>query len=178
MARQSKGRQCGYAAGYPAHEAMEADLVALEALSTDGLRCEWSRRFGSKPPPLRSPGLLRQVLAWKIQEAAFGSLDAETRRTLVGIATALERDGAYEPKVRRGLKPGVVLTREWRGVVHRVTVTTMGFEHLGKQHASLSDVARRITGTRWSGPRFFGLEQKAARKSSDRDRRSTAEVMS
>ena len=63
-------------------------------------------------------------------------------------------------KSARDLSPGVVLTREWKGVIHKVTVMAGGFQHLGKRYGSLSDIARTITGTRWSGPRFFGLEQK------------------
>ena len=70
-----------------------------------------------------------------------------------------------QPKVRRNFAPGVELTREWKGVIHKVIVTAGGFQHLGKQYRSLSDIARTITGTRWSGPRFFGLEQKPARPS-------------
>jgi hypothetical protein len=117
----------------------------------------------------RSSHLLRRVLAWKIQEAASGGLDAETRRTLNSVAIALERDGKYEPQIRRGLSPGVVLTREWKGIVHKVTVTRGGFECSGQRYKSLSDIARTITGTRWSGPRFFGFEQKTRRRSKDTD---------
>ena len=85
----------------------------------------------------------------------MGGLDAGTGRKLRDVATALERDGSYEPKVRRELSSGVVLTREWKGVIHKVTVTADGFQHRGQ---------RSITGTRWSGPRFFGLEQKSTRQ--------------
>ena len=94
----------------------------------------------------------------------MGGLDAVTERKLRDVATALERDGSYERKVRRELSSGVVLTREWKGVIHKVTVTADGFLHLGQRYKSLSDIARTITGTRWSGPRFFGLEQKSTRQ--------------
>ena len=83
-----------------------------------------------------------------------------TERRLGEIGKALERDGDYEPKVRRDFSPGVVLTREWKGTIHKVTVMAQGFQYLGKRYKSLSDIARTITGTRWSGPGFFGLEQK------------------
>ncbi len=89
---------------------------------------------------------------------AFGGLDLPSERKLREIADTLERTGTYEPKQRRDLSPGVVVTREWNGAVHRVAVTTGGFEYDGRRFKSLSDVARTITGTRWSGPRFFGLE--------------------
>jgi hypothetical protein len=103
------------------------------------------------------------MLAWQIQAEVHGALDLKTTRTLAAIAQALARDGAYQPQIMRSLSPGVVVTREWKGIVHKVTVTQHGFQHLGKTYRSLSDIARTITGTRWSGPRFFGLEQRTAR---------------
>ena len=111
-------------------------------------------------PSVRSRDTLLRLLAWQIQAAALGGFDADTEGKLRRIAKALEVDGDYEPKIRRDVSAGVVLTREWKGAIHKVTVTADGFQHLGKQYGSLSDIARTITGTRWSGPRFFGLEQK------------------
>jgi hypothetical protein len=107
--------------------------------------------------------LLRE-LAWALQANAFGGLNSMTERRLKQIADSLDRGEAITSKIRRDLPPGVVLTREWKGVVHTVTVTTEGFQHLGRRYASLSDIARAITGTRWSGPRFFGLDDKASCK--------------
>jgi hypothetical protein len=104
-----------------------------------------------------------RTLAWQLQAEAYGGLEMATVRQLRRIGKALERDGTYEPQTRRDIAPGVVLTREWKGVTHKVTVTADGFMHQGDTYRSLSDVARTITGTRWSGPRFFGLEQKPAR---------------
>jgi len=124
----------------------------------------WADRFYEEPPATRSRDLFARLLAWRMQEEARGGLDAVTGRKLRDVATALERDGSYEPKVRRELSSGVVLTREWKGVIHKVTVTADGFQHRGHRYKSLSDIARTITGTRWSGPRFFGLEQKCARQ--------------
>jgi hypothetical protein len=124
------------------------------------LRSVWRQRFGEAPPPIRSRDVLLHLMAWRIQAEAYGGLDAKTQKKLDSIAETLERGGDYTPKVARSLSPGVVLTREWKGNVHRVTVLAEGFQHLGKTYGSLSDIARTITGTRWSGPRFFGLEQK------------------
>ncbi len=160
------GRQ-RHAAGEPSHATGHAALARLEPMTARELRWEWKLKLGKDPPSTRSSHFLRRTLAWKIQESAFGGLDAETRRTLNSVATALERDGDYEPQIRRGPSPGVVLTREWKGVVHRVTVTRGGFDYAGRGYKSLSDIARTITGTRWSGPRFFGLGQKMRRRSSD-----------
>lgn len=124
----------------------------------------WRERLGGEPPAIRSSDVLLRLLAWRIQAEAFGGFDAPTERKLREVARALERNGTYEPKIRRDLSPGVVLTREWKGVTHRIDVTGDGFRHHGKSYRSLSDVARAITGTRWSGPRFFGLEQKSSRR--------------
>jgi Protein of unknown function (DUF2924) len=143
--------------------ALEAELDRLSFLRIDGLRAAWAQRFGSDAPPIRSGDVLLRLMGWKVQANVFGGLDAKTERKLRDIAEALERDGTYEPKIRHDLSPGVELTREWKGVVHKVIVMADGFQYLGKRYASLSDIARTITGTRWSGPRFFGLEQRAAR---------------
>jgi hypothetical protein len=164
MSREKKGRQRDAASQLAIHP-IESEFSALAGLAIGDLRMAWTNRIGNDPPAIRSRALFLRMLAWKIQEDAFGGLDADTRRALDRIAAALERDGSYEPKIRHDISSGVVLTREWKGVVHKVTVTAAGFQHLGKRYKSLSDIARTITGTRWSGPRFFGLEQKPARPS-------------
>jgi hypothetical protein len=140
--------------------ALESQLRAMAELPIVGLRKIWQDRLGDSSPPARSRQLLCQLLAWRLQEKAAGGLDNATKRALIRIAEAIEQGGSCESKIRRSLSAGVVLTREWKGIVHRVTVTADGFRHLGKAYGSLSDIARTITGTRWSGPRFFGLEQK------------------
>jgi hypothetical protein len=148
------------AAAPDAADAIETEFSALSRLPIDKLRTAWRDRFESEPPNIRSRSVLLNELAWRIQVDAVGGLDAPTERRLAEIGKALERDGDYEPKVRRDFSPGVVLTREWKGTLHKVTVMAQGFQYLGKRYKSLSDIARTITGTRWSGPRFFGLEQK------------------
>ncbi len=141
-------------------DTLETELAALAELPIDDLRQVWAARFGSEPPKLKSRSVIRSELAWRFQAEAFGGLDAVSARRLAEIGATLERDDEYEPKIRRDFSPGVVLTREWKGTIHKVTVMAQGFQHLGKRYKSLSDIARTITGTRWSGPRFFGLEQK------------------
>jgi hypothetical protein len=162
MGRSDNGRP-QLAVGQLSWDAVDLELSHLVSLSLTELRAAWANRFGTDAPKIRSREVLLRMLTWQIQEETFGGVDANTERTLSRIAAALERDGTYEPKVRRDVSAGVVLTRAWKGVVHTVTVTTNGFQHLGKCYKSLSDVARTITGTRWSGPRFFGLEQKSSR---------------
>jgi hypothetical protein len=100
------------------------------------------------------------MLAWHLQAAAFGDLEPETRRRLKQLAKAGQRNGVPRAS-SAGLRPGTVLLREWQGVRHGVEVTRDGFLHAGKRYRSLSQVARAITGTRWSGPRFFGLPARA-----------------
>jgi len=163
MLQQRKGRR-RRTAGRLASGSIEAELSALGASAIGDLKSTWAGRFNEEPPATRSRDLFARLLAWRMQEEAMGGLDVVTARKLRDIAMALERDGSYEPKVRRDLSSGVVLTREWKGVIHKVTVTADGFQHRGQRYKSLSDIARTITGTRWSGPRFFGLEQKSVRQ--------------
>jgi len=165
MATRKVNRQ-RLAAGSPRFDEIEQELSGLEELSLDQLRHAWRDRLGGEPPQLRTRDILLRMLAWRIQAEAFGGFDSKTERRLKEIAKGFERDPAYRPKTIRPLSPGVVLTREWKGVLQRVTITQSGFNHLGRQYASLSDVARAITGTRWSGPRFFGLEHREGRVAS------------
>ncbi|HEY1615110.1 MAG TPA: DUF2924 domain-containing protein [Rhizomicrobium sp.] len=159
MQQRIRGRQ-RHAAGQEAESPVEAEVASLSKLSMTELRMAWIDRSGEQAPAVRARSLLLKLFAWQMQSQASGGLDAVTLRKLDGIAEALERDSSFEPKLRKGLSSGVVLTREWKGAIHKVTVTADGFRYLGKVHGSLSEIARTITGTRWSGPRFFGLEQK------------------
>ena len=128
---------------------VEAQVIALEPLDLFQLREVWRARYGC-PPKLRSADLLRLCLAWRIQAAAFGGLDAATRQKL--------RRGAGAGDAADRLEPGVRLLREWRGDRHEVVVGEDGaFIYQGARYASLSVIARRITGGRINGPRFFGL---------------------
>lgn len=124
------------------------EVRALEALNLGDLRAEWRRRWGP-PPTLRAVELLRRLMAWRIQAEACGGLDAETRRLL--------RHAGARP--RATLQAGARFHREWQGRHHEVVVGEGGFEWSGQTYRSLSEVARAITGTRWNGPRFFGLRQ-------------------
>lgn len=129
--------------------AME-EVRALRALDLRELRLKWKERYGC-PPTFRSTELLRRVLAWRIQEEAFGGLDSETKRLL--------RRSSERVSARQTLTQGTVLRREWKGVVHEVTVTADGFAYGGKSWKSLLVIATEIAGSRWNGPRFFGLRE-------------------
>jgi Protein of unknown function (DUF2924) len=143
---------------------LEAFIASLSDLALSDLRRAWSERLKSPPPTVRSAEILRQLLAWQLQEREFGGLDSATERILAKVSGVIQDGGTHELRPTLQLSPGVEVTREWKGVVHRVIVNDEGFVYLGKQYGSLSEVARFITGTRWSGPRFFGLEHKKPRK--------------
>lgn len=124
------------------------------------MRALWKRRFRQAIPRVQSPDILRRLIAWKIQVESFGDLDHETRSRIQQL-TRSQKGGVTDAAVMQ-VRPrvGTILVREWRGVEHRVLVLDKGFEHREQRYQSLTHVARAITGTRWSGPRFFGLEGK------------------
>ena len=136
----------------------EADIPAeverIGGLTLPALRALWTERYGD-PPTLRSVPILRQLLAWRIQAEVFGDLDRPTRR-------ALERKGLGEAE-GLALGTGARLTRVWQGRIHAVIVEAEGFCWEGRMYRSLSAVATAIAGSRWNGPRFFGLRSDTAR---------------
>lgn len=99
------------------------------------------------------------LLAYRLQERGYGGLNATTRKRLRGIAAAIAADTDTDVVGQLRIKPGARLIREWQGEIHQVTVIEEGFLYSGKRYRSLSEIARRITGTRWSGPLFFGLKK-------------------
>lgn len=127
------------------------------------LRARWRAEFRSDPPPAFGPDLLRRSLAFKLQEQAYGKLPMATLRELDRLVTHYEKNPRGRFVAPRRIKPGSVLVRDWKGESHRVTVLDQGFGYNDKTYTSLSEIARAITGTRWNGPRFFGLrsERKA-----------------
>jgi hypothetical protein len=155
--------------------ALDAEVAALSQLDLHQLRVRWRKLLRSHPPEHLSRSLLMRVLAYKLQARADGDLDGETVRYLDRIAKEQVRQlrrkegrckapPAVPPvPVPRRLKAGTLLAREFGGQMHRVTVVADGFAWNGAIYTSLSEIARLITGTRWSGPRFFGLRDKGAR---------------
>jgi hypothetical protein len=136
------------------------DLQALHDLPLEILRERWRDLYGRPCPPHTSRQLLTRAVAYRMQEQALGGLDSATRRRLERAQGALAEGRppkAPAPKAR----PGTRLLREWQGVVHEVIVLERGVEYRGRTWRSLSAVAREITGSHWSGPRFFGLQGNA-----------------
>ena len=123
-------------------------LTELRALDRQALVERWQAVFGQPVPRYCHAELLRAALGWEIQAAAAGLTRARRRR----IVQALRR-----PAGSPALSAGTQLLREWNGQAHRVTVLDRGFDYHGRSYRSLSAVAHAITGTRWSGPRFFGV---------------------
>ncbi len=148
----------GAGRAYPACEGLTRKLPALADLDTSGLRSKWRALYRSHPPVHIRRDLLVLAIAWKLQEKVHGGLTAAQKRALAGIAEELKKNGDLSASPAIRLKPGIRLVREWRGVTHDVLVLEDGFEWNGKRRRSLSTIAREITGTRWSGPRFFGLK--------------------
>ena len=133
---------------------IDVELARLETLSPAGLRDRWVELTGAVVPNV-SPSLQRSALTWEIQARAFRGLSRETIRKLDQLARGLTRTTATQPGMR--------LVREWQGTAHVVTVEESGTVRWdGRDYRSLSEVARAITGTRWSGPAFFGLKRAAA----------------
>jgi hypothetical protein len=145
--------------GKPAIDLAET-LAQLSALSIFALRGEWRRHYRVSPPMRLSRDLLIRGIAYRLQERAHGGLSKAAVRKLERAIAARPGDGAPSlPPI--ALKPGTRLVREWRGTTHTVLVVGDGLEWRGRRYRSLSQVARAITGARWSGPRFFGLRQRA-----------------
>jgi hypothetical protein len=112
--------------------------------------------------------LLVQAVAYRMQEVARGGLRPEPQRQLLRIAQQFKETGAATIRARPELKPGTRLVREWQGRTYDVLVLDDGFSWQGTRYRSLSAIARKITGTAWSGPLFFGLKPNrgATRRSS------------
>ena len=138
--------------------ALEAEIHRLDGLGLDDLRKLCGPMLGAVPVN-HGAHLLRRRLAYELQARALGDLTAATQRRLQRLHQSFKADPQHKLLPRKPLKPGIVLTRIWQGVLHQVQVTNQGFEYRGERFASLSEVARRITGSRWSGPLFFGLKQ-------------------
>ncbi|HTO66849.1 MAG TPA: DUF2924 domain-containing protein [Bradyrhizobium sp.] len=138
---------------------IDGRIATLPDLDRPALCRLWEETFGYPAPKHISRDLLLGALAYRVQEQAQGGLGKAARKRLAQTKGKDERPP--RPAAPR-LRPGTHLVREWRGRVHRVTVLDQGFDYDGSRYASLSQIARRITGTRWSGPLFFGLRRTEA----------------
>ena len=152
----------------PDREALDVEIARLRDLDIAVLRSRWHVMFGRRPPPHLPRHLLFRILAYRLQVDRLGDLDDASRR-LLDRSGSPEKAGQNAANLVRPIAdvwPGTSLSREWNGHMQRVTVLTDGFAWNGKTYPSLSKVAFAVTGTRWNGPRFFGLRDKLSKRSS------------
>jgi hypothetical protein len=149
-------------------DASREALARLPKLDIRELREEWRVLYKADVSPHLSRELLIRAVAYRMQELALGGLRPESQRQLRQIAMELKQTGEAAKRFRPPLKPGTRLIREWQGRTHEVVVRDDGLSWQGMLYRSLSAIARKITGTAWSGPLFFGLKQNrsASRRSS------------
>jgi hypothetical protein len=139
-------------------EALAADLLSLSALDTKALRQRWADVFKIEPATRISRDVLIRAIAWALQAETHGGLSKAAQRQLLRHADEFRSSGSISVSSGSDFKPGTKLIREWQGRVHEVVILDDGYVWSGKRYRSLSAIARAITGTRWSGPRFFGID--------------------
>ncbi len=143
------------------------EIEQLDRLSPAQLRSRW-REIYRAPAPDLSPGLLARGIAYRQQERLHGGLSRAAEKQIGAITKRLQRTGSVTDPHAVTIKPGTRLVRSWNGTVHSELVCETGYDFDGRHYASLTQVARDITGAHWSGPRFFGLKKPVT------DRRLTA----
>jgi hypothetical protein len=149
---------------------LQRELTALPALDLHELRVRWRKLTRSTAPEHLTRALVLRLVAYKMQAKVYGDLDPGTARYLARVARErvrrIKAGEKRKPKASppvppvpapAGIKPGSLIGREYQGAMHRVVVVQGGYEWKGQTYKSLSEIARRITGTRWNGPKFFGL---------------------
>ena len=138
---------------------LEDELAALAAMSAAELRAEWQRVMGT-PAPAIPITLVERAIAYQLQVKRYGGLRPATQSKIERMAAEMSRTGSvgsYQPTLRAGTR----LTRDWHGRTYHVLVLDDGFLFEDRHYSSLSQIAAAITGTAWSGPRFFGLNRRA-----------------
>jgi hypothetical protein len=137
---------------------IRTQLHQLPRLPKPELRALWQDLFARPAHPRLRRNLMIPILAYRLQEKAYGGLKSSTHKRLQKLAVELKQNCQAPPPVAPQLKAGTKLLRQFQGEMHEVLVGDEGFEYRGKRYQSLSEIARQITGTRWSGPVFFGVK--------------------
>jgi hypothetical protein len=135
------------------------DLADLGHLSRSRVRDLWEKDVGEKPPESFGRELLALGIAYDRQERRYGGMRKASARDVDRLFRQTLADKAGEGRAPTSARPGTILVREWQGTTHHVTVVANGFIWNGGSHSSLSAIARAIAGTKWNGPRFFGLRE-------------------
>ena len=141
-------------------DSLQQRLASLPDLSKPVLCSLWLQLFKNEPPPKARRELMLRVIAYRLQELEFGGLSEAQCRGLRQLASTLTVNPNAAVSTRPLIKPGTRLLRQWKDQVHVVEVAREGYQYKGTSYESLSEIARLITGTRWSGPLFFGLKSK------------------
>ena len=136
----------------------ELEVIANEPIAD--LRKRYVQVFRTDPPKAFGPDLLRRSIAYRLKEQTYGGLPNETKRLLDKLVQTYLKNPSGRIELPRRIKPGSVLVRTWNKQVYRVIVQEKGFAYDDKTFSSLSEIAFQITGTKWNGPRFFGLRTK------------------
>jgi Protein of unknown function (DUF2924) len=150
----------------PDRKAIDIEIARMRGLDVGDLQSRWHTAFGRRPPPHLPRHLLFRVLAYRLQADHLGDLDGESKSLLDLPPEAAGERAVVMASRTLSLRPGTVLGREWNGQMQRVAVLADGFAWNGKTYPSLSKVAFAITGTRWSGPRFFGVRDTSSKRTS------------
>lgn len=148
------------------NEAVSRKLASLRLLPIKRLKKQWRLLYGSEPPHRVSRELLTRAVAYRIQEQALGGLKPSTRKLLERFAGDARSGRPLTLSPCAPASAGTVLMRDWQGTTHEVKVLDRGVLYKRKRYRSLSEVARLITGSRWSGPLFFGLRGKRQQETS------------
>ena len=136
---------------------LSSELAAIATMTYSELHLAWRRHYRAVPPKKMSRDILELGVAWKIQENKLGGLGAAVKRQIADLAGTMKTKSDLAKPRAISLRSGARLLRARNGVTHEVLVVEDGFLWAGRTWRSLSAIAREITGTRWSGPRFFGL---------------------
>jgi Protein of unknown function (DUF2924) len=145
---------------FHSRQSIANEIATLDSLPIKELKNRWRQLYGSEPPHGVSRELLTRAIAYRIQEQAFGGLKPATRKLLERLATDAAEGRALRLGPAGPATAGTVLMREWQGTTHEVKVLDNAVLYKRTRYRSLSEVARLITGVRWSGPLFFGLRKR------------------
>jgi len=140
-------------------EATRALIRRLPTAGREELLQLWQENFGRPASPGLRRSLILPILAYRIQERVYGGLDPESERRLREAVGDPKPQGTKKTEKSQAFKPGTRILREWKGQTHEVLITSSGFEYKGETFRTLSPIAKRITGTHWSGPAFFGTRR-------------------
>jgi hypothetical protein len=139
--------------------ALSQKIAELPSLNKAQLLPIWRQNFEREPPPKLRKELMVPILAYRMQERVYGGLSHSARKRLREIAASLKTGKQLRKDADVGPTDGTKLIRSWHGETHEVIATAEGYRYRGQRYGSLSKIARVITGTQWSGPKFFGVKK-------------------